>query len=167
MNSQYESSAISAISDYLSILQLKYDCETICSLIPTMQKDGITSFGIVPYISLTTASVLEFLNTPKNSILPKSDIMRIQDVRLKLKIFEDGYSKSKKMILNIDYLQDQIFRNMLRFDFTRSWNIHQNLGIYTDANKRVVGNTQLNYYMIQDNRILNKRIEEVAECTRD
>ena len=66
------------------------------------------------------------------------------------------------MILNIDYLQDQVFKNMLKFDFMRSWNMHYNLGIYTDVNKRVVGNTQYGYYMLQENRFLKKRLEEVA-----
>lgn len=161
MNNQNE---ISAISNYLSLLQLKYDCETICSLIPSLQRDGITAFGVIPYISLTTASALEFLDSYKNDVLPKSDILQIQDVRLKLKVFEDGYSKSKKMILNIDFLQDQVFKNMLRFNFMRNWNIHLNLGIYTDADKRVVGNTQYNYYLLQDNRFLKKHTEEVAKA---
>jgi len=66
------------------------------------------------------------------------------------------------MILNIDYLQDQVFKNMLKFDFMRSWNMHYNLGIYTDVHKRVVGNTQYGYYMLQENRFLKKRLEEVA-----
>lgn len=152
-----------SLCDYLSLLQLKYDCETICSLVSSLQKDGVTSFGIIPYISLTTASALEILASDK-TLFQESDILKIKDVRLKLKIFEDGYGKSKKMLLNIDYLQDQVFKNMLKFRFMKTWNIHQNLGIYTDANKRVVGNTQYSYYLLQDNRLLKKNISEVAEA---
>lgn len=152
-----------SLCDYLSLLQLKYDCETICSLVSSLQKDGVTSFGIIPYISLTTASALEILTYDKN-LFQESEILQIKDVRLKLKIFEDGYGKSKKMLLNIDYLQNQVFKNMLKFGFMKTWNIHKNLGIYTDANKRVVGNTQYSYYLLQDNRLLKKSIDKVAEA---
>ena len=151
------------LCDYLSLLQLKYDCETIYSLISSLQKDGVTSFGIIPYISLTTASALEILGSDKD-LFQESDSLQIKDVRLKLKVFEDGYGKSKKMLLNIDYLQDQVFKNMLKFGFMKTWNVHHNLGIYTDANKRVVGNTQYNYYLLQDNRLLKRSIDKVAEA---
>ena len=151
------------LCDYLSLLQLKYDCETIYSLISSLQKDGVTSFGIIPYISLTTASALEILGSDKD-LFQESDSLQIKDVRLKLKVFEDGYGKSKKMLLNIDYLQDQVFKNTLKFGFMKTWNVHHNLGIYTDANKRVVGNTQYNYYLLQDNRLLKRSIDKVAEA---
>ena len=157
-----EDNSMNAIGDYLSLLQLKYDCETICSLIKHLQHDGVAAFGIIPYISLTAASTLELLHSSGNEISLEPEVLQIHDVRLKLKVFENGYSKSKRMIVNIDYLQDQVFKNMLKFDFMRSWNMHYNLGIYTDVHKRVVGNTQYGYYMLQENRFLKKRLEEVA-----
>jgi hypothetical protein len=119
MNNQNEDNVMNAVSDYLSLLQLKYDCETVCSLVKPLLHDGVAGLGVIPYISLTAAAALEFLDSCGNSTLPKSDTLHIQDVRLKLKVFKNGYSKSKRMILNIDYLQDQVFKNMLRFNFTR------------------------------------------------
>lgn len=150
-------------SHYLSLLQLKYDCETVYSLIKSLQHDGITSFGIIPYVTLTVSAVLETfsLESPEFKL---SNSISIKDVRLKLKIFEDGYSKSKKMLLNIDYLQDQIFKNRLRYNSMRKWNLNFNLGIYTDEYKHVVGNTQYNYYILQDNRFLKQSINKVAEA---
>lgn len=150
------------ISNYLSCIQLKYDCETICSLAKSLQHDGITGFGAMPYITLTAYTALEMLsfNYP-NLQIPYSS--KIKDIRMKLKIFEDGYSKSKRMLLNIDYLQDQIFKKELKFNFMKNWNIHYNLGIYTDKEKRVVGNTQYNYYLLQDNRFLKRNINEIAQ----
>ncbi len=96
-----------AINQYLSYVQLKYDCETIYSLIKSLQQDGVTGFGVMPYITLTAYTALEILssNDPQFQI-PYS--AQIKDIRMKLKIFEDGYSKSKRMLLNIDYLQDVI-----------------------------------------------------------
>lgn len=148
--------------DYLSLLQLKLDCETIYNLITTLQHDGITSFGVIPYITLTTFAALELLEKNTSIRVSIPNAVRIKDVRLKLKMFEDGYSKSKRMLLNIDYLQDQIFKNKLRFGFMKSWNIHQNLGVYADGDKHVVGNTQYSYYLIQDNRLLKKSLADVA-----
>ena len=135
-----------AINQYLSCVQLKLDCETIYSLVKSLQQDGVTGFGVMPYITLTAYTALEILssNDPQFQI-PYS--AQIKDIRMKLKIFEDGYSKSKRMLLNIDYLQDQIFKKKLKFNFTKNRNIHYNLGIYADKEKRVVGNTQYNYYL--------------------
>lgn len=151
-----------AINNYLSCIQIKSDCETICSLVKSLQQDGVTGFGVIPYITLTAYTALEMLpsNDPQFQV-PYS--AQIKDIRMKLKIFEDGYSKSKRMLLNIDYLQDQIFKKKLRFNFMKNWNIHYNLGIYTDNEKRVVGNTQYNYYLLQDNRFLKRNLDEIAQ----
>ena len=152
-----------AINQYLSCVQLKLDCETIYSLVKSLQQDGVTGFGVMPYITLTAYTALEILssNDPQFQI-PCS--AQIKDIRMKLKIFEDGYSKSKRMLLNIDYLQDQIFKKKLKFNFTKNWNINYNLGIYTDKEKRVVGNTQYNYYLLQENRFLKRSLDEIAQA---
>lgn len=148
-------------SDYLSLLQIKYDCETIYGLIKSLQLDGVTSFGIIPYFTLTAATILEMLSSNEIKLeIPYS--ARIKDIRIKLKIFEDRYSKSQKMLLAIDYLQNEIFKNQLPYSFMKSWNTHYNLGIYTNKDKIVIGNTQYNYYLLQDNRFLKKNLNEVA-----
>ncbi len=73
-------------SDYLSLLQIKYDCETIYGLIKSLQLDGVTSFGIIPYFTLTAATILEILSSNEIKLeIPYS--ARIKDIRMKLKIF--------------------------------------------------------------------------------
>lgn len=151
------------ISNHLSMLQLKYDVETIYSLV-TSQLDGVTAFGLTPYYTLTTASILEYFKLDEAEEYKNSDSLKVKDVRLKLKVFEDGYSKSKRMMLNIDYLQNEVFKNKLKFKITRNWNIHYNIGIYADENNHVIGNTQYNYYILQDNRLLKKNPEEVIKA---
>lgn len=156
-----EYNAEMTINEYLSLLQIKYDCETVYSLAKSLQQDGVTGFGIIPYFTLTAATILEMLSSNEIKLeIPYS--ARIKDIRMKLKIFEDGYSKSKRMLLAIDYLQNEIFKNQLTFSFMKSWNIHYNLGIYTNKNKIVIGNTQYNYYLLQDNRFLKKSLNEIA-----
>ena len=149
------------INDYLSLLQIKYDCETVYGLSKSLQQDGVTDFAIIPYFTLTAANILEMLSLYDIKIeIPYST--RIKDIRMKLKIFENKYNKSKRMLLAIDYLQNEIFKNQLTFPFMKDWNIHYNLGIYTNKDKIVVGNTQYNYYLLQDNRFLKKSLNEIA-----
>lgn len=52
----------------------------------------------------------------------------------------------------------------MKFNFTKNRNIHYNLGIYADKEKRVVGNTQYNYYLLQDNRFLKRSLDEIAQA---
>lgn len=94
-------------NEYLSLLQIKYDCETVYGLAKSLQQDGVTGFGIIPYFTLTVATILEMLSSNEIKLeIPYS--ARIKDIRMKLKIFEDGYSKSKRMLLAIDYLQKRL-----------------------------------------------------------
>lgn len=154
---------INSISDYLSLLQLKYDCATVHSLSDLLKHDAVISLYIIPYITLTTSTALEMLESVKMD-LQIPNIIQIKDTRLKLKIFENGYSKSKRMLLNIDYLQNEVCRNKIKFNFIKNSNLYYNLGILTDENNQVVGNTQYIYYLFQNNRFLKKNLNEVAEA---
>ena len=121
--SNNNSNAQIAINHYLSLLQIKYDCETVYSLAKSLQQDGITGFGIIPYYTLTAATALEMFSSNDIEIeIPYP--ARIKDIRMKLKIFEDGFSKSKRMLLGIDYLQNEIFKKKLTFSFMKNWNMH-------------------------------------------
>lgn len=93
-----------------------------------------------------------------------SDAKLIANVRRKLKLFENGYGKAKKMILNIDYLQDQIFCRQLKCDIMRKWNINYNLGLYTDSYRRVICNTQYAYYAMQDDVFIKSSIATVRDA---
>ena len=159
--SNNKSNAQIGINHYLSLLQIKYDCETLYGLAKSLQQDGVTNFGIIPYYTLTAATVLEMFSSNDIEIeIPY--YARIKDIRMKLKIFEDGFSKSKRMLLGIDYLQNEIFKKKLAFSFMKNRNMHYNLGIYTTQDKIVIGNTQYNYYLLQDNRFLKKNLDEIA-----
>lgn len=134
----------------MSLLQIKYDCETVYGLAKSLQQDGVTGFGIIPYFTVTAATILEMLSSNEIKLeIPYS--ARIKDIRMKLKIFEDGYSKSERMLLAIDYLQNELFKNQLTF-LRNTGLFIDNLGIYANKDKIVIGNTQYNYYLLQDNR---------------
>lgn len=151
------------ISDYLSLLQIKFDCDTVKSLIPCLQSKGgsVISLGLMPYLSLTTNSVLEYLHSHGYANLFDVDARYIADLRLKLKMFENGYVKAKRMVLNIDYLQDQIFKRQSKLDSKCQSNTHYNLGVYTDVKGRILYNTHYAYYALQNDAFIKKSIETV------
>ncbi len=55
-------------NDYLSLLQIKYDCETVYGFIKSLQQDGVTGFGSIPYFTLTAATILEMLSSKEIKI---------------------------------------------------------------------------------------------------
>lgn len=150
------------MSNYLSYLQLKYDCETLYSLATAINKNGVIGLGIIPYYTLTVYSISELLPESIKNQLPY--YKQIENIRLKLKFFEDGYGRSERMILNIDYLQNEDYKNRLSFSFLKDKNIYYNIGLYTNKDKAIVGNTQYAYYLLQDNRFLKKSLAEVASA---
>ncbi|WP_446898912.1 hypothetical protein ACSVC9_03130 [Clostridium sp. LBM24168] len=144
-----------------SLLQINYDCQTLFSLAIGLQKSPIIAAEFIPFLSLFCSEALKYLKKYKISLnIPKNKSFSVEDIRLKTKLFEDKYSKAKKMILNCDYLQDYIFKHKLRFRFMQDWNVHYNLGIFTDREDNIVGNSQYGYYIYQDNRLLKKCISE-------
>ena len=145
-----------------SVIQIYYDCKTITSLFYSIKENYIAGIAFIPYISLFCWEALDFFE--KLGIVfnvKENDVFSLTDVRLKLKIFENKYSKAKNMILNCDYLQDYIFKNKLKFDFMKEWNIHYNLGIIFNNEKEIVGNSQYGYYIFQDRKLLKRKIEYV------
>ena len=145
-----------------SIMQIYYDCKTIKSLFESVKENSIAAITLIPYISLFCWEALDFFKKIGIDFdIKENDTFTLTDVRLKLKIFENKYAKAKNMILNCDYLQDYIFRNKLRFDFMKGWNIHYNLGVMFNDKKEIVGNSQYGYYIFQDNKLLKRKIEYV------
>lgn len=142
------------------------DCNTLINLIHSLSENPIVGVQITPFISLFCTEALNYCAKYNIKIaLPQNNSFSVDDIRLKLKLFENKYSKARKMIENCDYLQDYIFRHQLRFNFTKSWNIHYNLGVIFDENNNIVGNSQYGYYVFQDSRLLKKKIEEVERLT--
>ena len=139
--------------DYFSLRQIIYDCQTIAGLVPYIKSDYFMAMGINPYLNLAAYDVLEMLFKDIKSQIPYSH--NIEDVRMKLKFFEDGYSRSIRMIENIDYLQNEIFKNMVKIPFLRDLNIHYNITILTKCYP-VLNNNSIGYYQLSFSQHLLK-----------
>lgn len=156
-----DNNAIEVKVDYFSLRQIIYDCQTIAGLVPFIRTNSFLSLGIIPYLTLAAYDVLEILFKDIKSQIPYSH--NIEDVRMKLKFFEDGYGRSERMIRSIDYLQNEIFKNKVKIPLLRDLNIHYNISILTNTEKKVIGNTQYHYYLLQDNRLLKKDLKDVIK----
>ena len=64
------------------------------------------------------------------------------------------------MAYNSDNEQNELFKNMLRFSFTKKFNIHLNLGVYFNKQGKVIFNTQLANFYINIPKRMGKSINE-------
>lgn len=166
-NLSYEEGIICA----LEIAQMKHDCESIFQFIPFFSAYPELSYGFIPYFSLFSISVLEFLKKYNNDYFLSDEAqnigqVRIKDIRAKIKVFDSGYAKSRKILLNIAYIQEQDFkrRNAINsFLFNKSY---PNLSIHLDDENRVIGNSHYDYYLMQDKSIIDKSLETVKQLYR-
>lgn len=105
---------------------------------------------LLPYICLCCNEALNYLeyNFEPNQLsqLPISHTK----VRNKLKLFSDRYGKSIKQIKLVDSQQDEEFKEKLRFKWLQSRKMHYNLGIYCNAERHIVGNTQYISFLLQN-----------------
>lgn len=122
-----------------TLLLIRNDCETIKTIINSV-RHPIFSSEMIPYIALFCRSLEEY--TGQQFLTSELD-SQIYDIRNSIKTFSKEYRKGKKRFLRSDNSQDAEFRERLRFEFTKDWNIHYNLGVYFTKDKRIIGNTQL------------------------
>lgn len=134
--------------------------------------DSVISLSLIPFCALYCKSAKEFLNINSNNNEANKEVT---DIRNGLKIFTEKFSKGKKMAYNSDNQENEYFKSLLRFRFTKKLNTHLNLGVYFDKYGKVIFNTQLaNFYLnIPKNKsvsmnkhtfIVGKRLgEETAE----
>ena len=131
-----------------SLFLIKNDVETLKQLGIHMQSPA--SLMLLPYICLCCNEALNFLEynlTPDQ--LSRSSINHTQ-VRNKLKLFSDRYGKSIKQIKLVDSQQDEEFKGKLSFKWLQSRNMHYNLGVFSNAEGHIVGNTQFVSFLLQN-----------------
>ena len=153
------------IYDKLSLIQIKNDCKFIKDLLCFINDKNYSSIlllDILPFISLMLYESSNFINSNIiniEDIIPKSksNSYSIKDVRLKLKLFENKIDDNIKVIKNVEYIQDRYFKELDGDLF------YHNLGIYTDINKNVIGNTHLAYFFCQSEELKKLQLNEIEK----
>lgn len=124
---------------------IEEDGKTLISYALATKNDGMLALSLLPYFALYCRSAQEFFG---KRVIDNEIDKQINDIRNGLKIYSGRYSKGKDATLYSDKQQNQIFKDMLRFSFMKSWNIHYNLGVYFDMEDHIIGDTQiLNYFL--------------------
>lgn len=135
--------------NFLAVSQIKNDCETFKSLLPTLNQ-SIIVLAMMPYLALFCKETEEYLSVHNNPVkVQNSSSFSIEDTRAKLKLFNERYGKSLRYIETIDDIQDTLFKDRLRFSFLKYLNVNYNLGIYFDSKGNVISDTQFLFSMFQ------------------
>ena len=103
-----------------ALLLIRNDCETLKAIFHN-KSDSIFTMCIIPYLALFCRSYQEFL---KIDLLDPVIDSQIYDLRNSIKYYADRYGKSKQRFLKSDEMQNNEYRDLLRFRLLKKLNIH-------------------------------------------
>lgn len=143
---------------------LMQDGIALGSYVLSSTENGVIIQSLVPFIALYCRSAQEYFG---ERIIEDETDKQVNDIRNGLKLYSDRYSKAKSVVLDLDHEQNTVFKNMLRFDFMKNWNIHYNLGVYFDSEGHIVGDTQhLSYFLNLPNMDYSEQSRRAFEIGR-
>lgn len=149
-----------SMDDYyqaLSLYTIKNDCTTISELI-FRHRNPILALGLMPYYALFCIEIEKYLNEQGVEIkVPNNSPFKTEQIRLKLKQFNDRFGRASRYVSGLDESQDELFKEKIWLKFIRRLNINYNLGIYYYDNS-IIGNTQYYYSLFQERKVTTKRI---------
>ena len=112
---------------------------------------------LIPYTALFCYGAIEYLNNNGYEIsIEQTSKYSIKEIRQKAKFFDLRLNKLLQSVNNVDQLQNEYFINLLKQPEYGIANIHQNIGIWYDSDKNIVGNTHYAYYVFQDEKMISK-----------
>ena len=119
-------------------------------------------YSLIPYMALLCYEAIRYLNKRDIKIdIKEASQYSIKDLRMKAKFFDLSINKIMQSIDNIDKLQDDYFVNRMRFPQLGVLNIHDNLGVWFDDDKNIVGNSHYSFYLFQDEKMISKPPEKM------
>ncbi len=112
---------------------------------------------MVPYSALFCYEAITYLKKHDPSVnIVQTSKYSMEDIRQKAKLFDLSVNKLIQSVNKVDTMQDEYFKNLMRYPQLGYWNLHTNLGIYYDTGKHIVGNTHYAYYIFQDEKSISK-----------
>lgn len=134
---------------------IKRDFDLLRKLIPNITND--VQAQMVPYSALFCYEAMTYFKKHDPSVnIAQTSKYSIEDIRQKAKLFDLSVNKLIQSVNKVDTMQDEYFKNLMRYPQLGYWNLHTNLGIYYDADKHIVGNTHYAYYIFQDEKSISK-----------
>jgi hypothetical protein len=145
------------LEDALSMAELliiKRDFDLLAKIATQMRSE--LQIQLTPFTALFSYEVVCYLNQKGQPVdMEQTSIYSIEDVRQKAKFFDLSINKLLQSIANVDKLQNDYFVRIMKFPELGRWNLHDNLGVWFDKDKKVVGNTHYAYYVFQDQKMIS------------
>ena len=132
---------------------IKRDFDSLRKLVSNLTPD--VQIQMVPYSALFCYEAIAYLKKYDPAIdIKQTSKYSIKDIRQKAKFFDLSVNKLIQSVDNVDAMQNEYFVNLMKYPQLGYWNLHTNLGIYYDKNKRIVGNTHYAYYIFKMKNLL-------------
>lgn len=136
------------------ILIIKRDFDLLRKVATQLKPE--TQVQLTPYIALFCYEVIEYLNKRGHTVeIDQTSKYTIKDVRQKAKFFDLSINKLLKSIINVDKLQNDYFISLMHYPELGGWNVHDNIGIFYDNERNIVGNSHYTYYVFQDEKMIS------------
>jgi hypothetical protein len=116
---------------------------------------------LIPYTALFCYEAMNYLNKKSELCIEQTSRYSMEEIRQKAKFFDLSINKLLQSVINVDEIQNDYFVQLMRFPELGKWNIHDNIGIFFDENKNIVGNSQYAYYVFQDEKMISKTNGEI------
>ncbi|WP_373482325.1 hypothetical protein [Acetobacterium sp.] len=140
------------------MLIIKRDFDLLKKLAITIKPE--LQMQLLPYTSLFCYESIEYLKQKGYSIeIDQTSRYSMKDIRQKAKFFDLSINKLLQSVRNIDHVQNVYFINLMRYPELGRWNMHDNIGVFYDAQKSIVGNSHYAYYVFQDEKLISKSPE--------
>lgn len=150
----------------ISTIEIKHDCETLKAL-ESIRKHPILTLAFLPFYAMFAEEIENTIGEKGQKFIVQNDSpFDISQVRAKMKLFgNEKINRSKKVIVDVDSIQDEVFKKNLKYTYTQELNIHYNLGIFFNSDGKVICNTQFIYFMFQNNKYKSREYlpEELIE----
>ncbi|MDL2276398.1 hypothetical protein LJC02_01970 [Breznakia sp. OttesenSCG-928-G09] len=137
------------------ILIIKRDFDLLSKIMMSLNSEIILE--LIPYSALLCYEALEYMDKRGKKVdIEQNSSYSIKDIRNKAKFFDLSFAKLLQIIENVDQNQNDYYISLMANPNYGRWNAHDNIGIYFNRNKKIVGNTHYQYYIFQDNKLMSK-----------
>lgn len=112
---------------------------------------------LTPYTALLCYEAINYLKRKGSTVnIEQTSKYSIKDIRQKAKFFDLSINKLLQSINNVDRIQNEYYKRLLRYKLFGKLNLYYNIGVWFDENKNIVGNTHYAYYVFQEEKIISK-----------
>ena len=122
------------------MLIIKRDVDLLLKMVKESSKPNpIFMMSIIPYAAMVCYEAIQYYEC-KGAVIEFDQKSRfsLRDIRNKAKFFDLKFNQIVQSTKNVDELQHRSFAQSMKFPDLAKWNIHDNLGIYFNSDKKIL-----------------------------